>query len=206
MNVANLYREIKQILNDSNIALADKGLSEINNLREIPNEIAKLNSINYLPYYFATEFIEISEENIGRPTIIRCFVNFKNLKSVTIPDSVTSIDGNTFNYCTSLTEITIPDSVTTIDVAAFYGCTSLTEITIPDSVTSIEMNVFGNCSSLIDIYLNPIIPPVLGGTNAIPDHTTIHVPIGSGDAYKSATNWSYHSSRIVEDIELEWRQ
>jgi hypothetical protein len=33
-----------------------------------------------------------------------------------------------FYYCTSLTSITIPNSVTSIEVAAFSGCTSLTEI------------------------------------------------------------------------------
>ena len=94
------------------------------------------------------------------------------------------------------------NGVTIIDDGTFSGCTSLTSITIPNGVTSIGRNAFYNCTSLTDIYLNPTTPPPLGNTGAMPYTTTIHVPIGSGDAYKSATNWSYHSDRIVADIEL----
>jgi hypothetical protein len=49
--------------------------------------------------------------------------------SVTIPDSVTSIDGSAFYECTSLTSITIPGSVTSIGAYAFQGCTGLTSVT-----------------------------------------------------------------------------
>ena len=40
--------------------------------------------------------------------------------SYSIPDSVTSIGGNAFEYCSSLTSITIPNSVTSIGDDAFY--------------------------------------------------------------------------------------
>lgn len=131
-----------------------------------------------------------------------CFGYNDILTSITIPSTVIKISDYMCCDCTSLTSITIPDSVTSIGNGAFYGCDSLTSITIPDSVTSIDYNAFLSCTRLADIYLNPTTPPSLSSTSAIPDHTTIHVPVGSGDAYKSATNWSYHSSRIVEDIEI----
>ena len=51
-----------------------------------------------------------------------------NLKECIIPDSVTNISQNAFNYCSYLTSITIPDSVTSIGRLAFYGCSSLTSI------------------------------------------------------------------------------
>ena len=73
------------------------------------------------------------------------FSNCKFLKSITIPNSVTSIGDYAFSGCSSLTSITIPNSVTSIGNDAFYKCTSLASITIPNSVTSIGNDAFYNC-------------------------------------------------------------
>ena len=74
-----------------------------------------------------------------------------DIKSVSLPDGLTSIGNNAFSGCTSLTSVTIPDSVTSIGSDAFYGCTSLTSVTIPDSVTSIRDHAFYGCTSLTAI-------------------------------------------------------
>ena len=51
--------------------------------------------------------------------------NRSKLKTIYIPDSVTSIGKSAFFHCYSLTSITIPDSVTSIGEYAFYDCSSL---------------------------------------------------------------------------------
>jgi hypothetical protein len=76
-----------------------------------------------------------------------------NLASITIPDSVTSIGDMAFTDCASLTSITIPDSVTSIGEMAFYGCTSLKSVTIPSGVTSIGKRAFSYCRSLTSITI-----------------------------------------------------
>ena len=76
-----------------------------------------------------------------------------SLTSVTIPDSVTYIDGGTFAGCTKLTNVTISNNVTTIPYAMFWFCQGLTSITIPDSVTSIGERVFGFCSNLTSVTI-----------------------------------------------------
>lgn len=66
-------------------------------------------------------------------------------ESYAIPEGVTRIENDAFDYCTKLHEITIPDSVTYIGDYAFYYCYNLTEIVLPDSVKSIGMSAFEYC-------------------------------------------------------------
>ena len=73
---------------------------------------------------------------------------FLGCKNTIIPDSIMTIGGSAFSYCTSLTSITIPESVTSIGSMAFYDCTSLASITIPDRVISIGSGAFQYCTTL----------------------------------------------------------
>ncbi|MBO7074763.1 MAG: leucine-rich repeat protein [Bacteroidales bacterium] len=69
--------------------------------------------------------------------------------SLTIPNSVTSIENGAFCWCSALTSLTIPNSVISIGNSAFRGCSGLTgSLTIPNSVTSIGNNAFRECSGL----------------------------------------------------------
>lgn len=81
------------------------------------------------------------------------FANCTSLASITIPNSVTSIDESVFADCTALTTINIPNSVTSIGYEAFSNCRSLTSINIPNSITSIEDGVFAQCTSLASINI-----------------------------------------------------
>ena len=92
------------------------------------------------------------------------FYGCGSLTSVEIPDSVTSIGDNVFYGCGSLTSVEIPDSVTRIDTQAFYGCGSLTSIEIPASVTSIGANAFYGCIGLTSITL-PFVGKGIDGTS-----------------------------------------
>ena len=76
-----------------------------------------------------------------------------SLRSLVIPDSVTSIGDRAFCWCKSLHRIVIPDSVTSIGDGAFAGCHSLTDIVIPDSVTSIGDGAFHECYSLSSLVI-----------------------------------------------------
>ncbi|MCQ2260606.1 MAG: leucine-rich repeat domain-containing protein [Bacteroidales bacterium] len=76
-----------------------------------------------------------------------------NLTSVTIPNSVTYIGDHTFNDCMALTRVTIPNSVTYIGEYAFTGCWSLASVTIGNSVEHIGVMAFGSCSSLTSVTI-----------------------------------------------------
>lgn len=81
------------------------------------------------------------------------FSNCTALTSVTIPNSVTSIDGFAFSRCSSLTSITVYNDVTSIGDGAFYGCIGLTSITIPNGVTYIGDAAFWDCVGLTSITI-----------------------------------------------------
>ena len=53
-----------------------------------------------------------------------------------------------------LKSVTIPNTVTSIGNGAFFGCSSLTSITIPAKVENIEGASFGYCSSLKSIEID----------------------------------------------------
>lgn len=65
-----------------------------------------------------------------------------SLKSINIPDSITSIEISTFNTCSSLQSITIPASVKRIESDAFTTCVSLSSVTLTDSITYINETAF----------------------------------------------------------------
>ena len=62
------------------------------------------------------------------------------------------IPDHAFDACRDLTSIIIPDSITSIGSLAFIGCTNLTSITIPSSVSNIDRAAFSDCTSLTDVY------------------------------------------------------
>lgn len=81
------------------------------------------------------------------------FNGCSSLEEIVIPDSVESIGNYSFGYCTSLSSITIGSGVTSIGDGCFSQCTSLTEIVIPDSLTSIGNSAFDGCSSLSSVTI-----------------------------------------------------
>ena len=123
------------------------------------------------------------------------FLGRTGLASISIPASVTTIGNRAFYGCTSLTSINIPSSVTTIGYKAFLDCTGLKSISIPASVTAIGDYAFLGCSSLTDIYARHTDPKAYHCSDYafsdVPFSTcTLHVPIGSKEAYANTAPWS----------------
>ena len=98
----------------------------------------------------------------GKPVTIIDHAAFFNsvVTSVTIPDSVTSIDDNAFGFCSQLTNISIPNSVMYIGFSAFAHCTSLKSITLPSSLSSISEALFSGCSQLTTIHIPDSVPSI----------------------------------------------
>lgn len=78
----------------------------------------------------------------------------KGIKSVIIPDCVTTIDNHAFIKCSNLTNITFSNSLTKIGDYTFEGCKSLVSVVIPDSVTYIGEGAFYGATSLKNVTLS----------------------------------------------------
>ena len=108
-----------------------------------------------------------SVTTIGQSAFYGCSA----LTSVTIPDGVTSICSSAFRDCISLTSVTIGNNVTSIGQSAFQSCTSLASVTIPDGVTSIGVTAFSGCTSLTSVTLGSGVTSI--GNTAFRDCTSL---------------------------------
>ena len=142
------------------------------------------------------------------------------VRFATVPQ-VESIGNNAFNTCKNLTSIDLPATVTTIGSWAFYGCSGITIATVRYTGTMslgqqifegsglIEVNyypqnigdrMFNGVTTLKKLNVNSATPPTIE-SNAFAGITksavTVTVPAGSKSAFSSASGWSGFSN-IVE--------
>lgn len=75
----------------------------------------------------------------------------QEITSVYIPDSIKTIGGNAFGYCTKLKNVRLSAKLTSIPIGCFVGCTSLKTINIPATCTQIGYDAFAACTNLYQI-------------------------------------------------------
>lgn len=91
--------------------------------------------------------------SITLPDSIRTLDNFaftgcQSLKTVIFNDTLTTIGNSAFNGCKSLNNIILPNSLTSLGESVFNGCTSLSNVSIPASITNIKYRMFYGCTAL----------------------------------------------------------
>ncbi len=65
------------------------------------------------------------------------------LKTITLPEGLTSIGDNVFRDCTALTKVDIPETVKSFGDYVFMGCSKLKGIVIPFHCESLGKYFFG---------------------------------------------------------------
>ena len=152
--------------------------------------------------------IPASVTNIGRGAFSDC----SGLASIKVEAGNTAYDSR--ENCNAIIETasntliagcmntTIPNSVTSIGASAFRGCTGLKSLNLPASVTAIGDWAFYGCTGLTNIYAEHTDPEAYHSSDYafsdVPFSTcTLHVPIGSKEAYANTEPWSKFKN-IVE--------
>ena len=104
------------------------------------------------------------------------FQGCTNIVEVILPDTLESIDNNSFFNCTSLKHVQIPqiavdnfrfifsgysdltvdisEGTTTVEPWAFHSCSNLVKITLASTITSIGSSAFESCTGLTCLELN----------------------------------------------------
>ena len=91
--------------------------------------------------------ISDSVEEIGHSSFIHC----ENLRNIQLGNSLKSIGGQAFGFCSSLTEVTIPDSVEELSYNVFSYCDNLESAVIGSGVISLDTEVFIGCDALSNV-------------------------------------------------------
>lgn len=84
------------------------------------------------------------------------------LISIEIPDSVTKLKSNAFQYNSKLKSITFGKGLKILSYQCFYGA-AITSIVIPEGITTIEIGVFSDCNFLKSVVLPSTIKSIGGG-------------------------------------------
>ena len=185
------------------------GVTNINGICNWCNELESITFVNGCPLITA----------IPANTFSYC----RALKSIQIPQNVTTIGSEAFYDCSSLTSITLPNTVNKIGNSAFSSCDNLasinipegvtelpnyvvssaaiTEFVIPSTVTKVGYSLCSGCNNLTRIECRATTPPSVSSTyyeifGTIPSGCYIYVPASAVYTYSHADGWSKYSSKI----------
>lgn len=103
----------------------------------------------YFEYEMKKVTIPSSVKSINSCAFESCY----SLKEVNIANGVKSINSSAFSCCLNLESISIPDSVDYIGNGAFNYCEKLTSVKLPSNITVINESVFRNCRRLFDVTI-----------------------------------------------------
>lgn len=156
----------------------------------VPEDITQLNGTFAGCKYIKSIIIPNSVTSIGSGTFCDC----SSLTEITLPNSIKYIGGNVFNGCSALRKINLSDSLEKIGNNAFLGCTELNEITLPYTLKSIGHPSFSGCTQLSNIVsLNPVPPYTTGPLSydtSFFEKTKLYIPESGITAYIGAPGWN----------------
>ena len=122
------------------------------------------------------------------------FQGCTSLRRISLPPN--TILGDSVFRDSGIEKVVIPEGYLTIGTHLCNNTQNCRLIDFPSTVTSIGDSLLWAVKNVTTIVCRAIIPPAFGGWgyNGIP--VAIYVPDASVNAYKSATNWSAHTSLV----------
>mgnify|MGYP002622087404 CR=1 FL=1 len=138
------------------------------------------------------------------------FIGHSNLTSITLPETVKTIDGFAFSR-TGLKEVVIPRSCTLMGGRSFYYCSELEKVTFLGQ-PEIRRSSFSHCDKLSTIICqseaawSPIYTDCFyyryedKDDNSVYQRVTLYVPHGAKEAYQAVAPWSEFQNIVEMDL------
>lgn len=142
-------------------------------------------------YSFAVD----ADSDAGYPGNSLC----RNIHSVTIPESVTSIGKYAFARCSSLTSLKLGENIKTIGDHAFYYCIKLESVTIPQSVTFMGDRAFTGCAQLNSLTINDAAISIGDWTF---DECYKLTTLSLGEKIKTIGDYAFYDCRILNNVTI----
>jgi hypothetical protein len=140
-------------------------------------------------------------KKIGDSAFFNCSWELRQaMRSVTIPQGVTSIGNSAFQACVGLTSIYIPDTVTDIGENAFAD-TNITSISLPEGLTVIKPYTFRGCSNLSSITIPGSVTSIEEAAFQMAGLTEVVIPYNVTYVGKDAFGWCNSLTSITFDNE-----
>ena len=122
--------------------------AKMNAVREVRDVAGQLDATNenvkkFIEWNkYPMSFGEVEEIIVPEGVLSVRISGATNVKKITLPNGIETIDEGAFSYCLSLEQINIPDTAKTIESGAFFNCTALRSVVIPITVTEIADDAF----------------------------------------------------------------
>ena len=158
---------------------------------EIPTELNDIRVTGLGDYSFAVD----ADSDAGYPGNSLC----RNIHSVTIPESVTSIGKYAFARCSSLTSLKLGENIKTIGDHAFYYCIKLESVTIPQSVTFMGDRAFTGCAQLNSLTINDAAISIGDWTF---DECYKLKTLKLGEKIKTIGDYAFYDCRILNNVTI----
>ena len=189
-------------ITENGVYKADEGYT---GLGTVTVQVAASGGANKLAQFVEGSMTEITADDLRGATKIGNFAvqNRQQVVSIVIPNTVQTIGEYAFSQARNLSNVVFEEGsqLKTIEGNAFYYVTNgFASIILPQTLESIGARAFEYCMNLKSVVMKSTTPPTIQANtfNNVPSDCVFTVPYGSGEAYRTATNWSARADYIVE--------